>query len=162
MSRPAAPVGAGGDKAILLKSLVLSLMAHLIISQAFVFTFPLHPADTKPHFVFLGSVLNPQEVAVWPPRKDAAFEEDGMGMSLGVENTDKKFVYESREMTGGPFQIPTGEKPLLTRPVDSRGKITAKTTFLTPKEKGDAPTGILTDIMSGHEPTSYKPLRLSP
>lgn len=151
-----------GGKYLSLRSLALSFLVHLVIFQTFVFTFSLGPAAPKPHFVFLGAILNPQDVAGWSYRGDTPLEERERGKSLWAGNGDKKFIYESREMTEGPFQMRVAEKPLFAGHVDSREKITVQSTFLTSQKRGETPTDKAPDIMPGHEPVPYKPLRLSP
>jgi len=46
------------------KSLILSVIGHVLIFSTFVFVWPNQPQERKPHFNFLGSILSAADVMI--------------------------------------------------------------------------------------------------
>jgi len=46
-----------------LKTLVVSLLVHLIIFETFIFVFPVRSPEKKPNMIFLGSFLTAQDIS---------------------------------------------------------------------------------------------------
>ncbi|MCA9406043.1 MAG: hypothetical protein KC684_05860 [Candidatus Omnitrophica bacterium] len=139
-------------KFIIPVSIGLSCFFHIIVSELFVFTFPLKAESFKPGFTFLGAILDDQELDVSRPTL------------LGEKKGNKLTSLDSVMMvkTGQDFKMVVLDKPQGMRPAEevvADQKATQKLIFsedIRESEKSSTAQDIGIDLT----PMPYKPLRL--
>lgn len=143
------------------KSFFLSLVVHLIVLNAFMFTFPSLSTSFKPTFIFLGSILKDQDVG------DVLEKGAGGGERLPLAKDSPESVsgelFRSFAETGRRFIQGVDHKPVSPKIVGSREKIVTKSLFNLPEEIKQLPAQSVEDHTEAkYEIEPYKPLGLFP
>ncbi len=131
------------------KSILLSLLIHLIIFSAFIFVFPLKQERIRPELIFLGSILKQRDL----------IDQNRNLQSSNLPPAPQTFVTKHKKSNlYSPTDIhltkPKSEN-MLTRP-----KATIKLTFPTTKNFQSQESLEIDDVgIDSHIPP-YKPLKL--
>jgi len=144
----------------LLFSLVASLLFHCFIFNAFVFTFPVDPQGHKPEFVFLGSILDEDDVVSSKLDHKVPSPDFLTGESIRQRDKIKNFSYESKDMVKSPFVGYMAKKPTVKKLGDTGEKAVIKPIFETSGQATQS-QGVIEDVSEiDYSPVPYRPLRL--
>ena len=116
---------------LVIKSLLLSLLIHLIIFNTFIFVFPLIYESHKPKFIFLGSILKKRDISISfnkPPTQ--------------TNQASKEFTYQKKININGPYHKRAASKPTLEIPIKQNDKKNIKSIFDIPFEEPPPSTDI--------------------
>ena len=143
------------------QALFISLVIHLLVLSAFVFTVPLSREAFKPVFIFLGPILKQQDVGdISPPgkRTDEFLSAAGGFFSEGAEN----FLHSS-EGAGRRFIQGASRGSVSHDSIGPREKIVIKSLFDMPADvKQEQARPVADSTEADHEIAPYKPLGLFP
>ena len=142
-----------------IQSLFLSLLIHLTIFSVFVFTFPVYSASFKPTFVFLGSILQQEDMGT-PRGQDGPAKEYASSVQDVLNAVNQELFNSSQEAVGRPFGRLVERKPVFSKPLTTNEKATLKSTFTLPALGTTAAEDATSDGLTDYETVPYNPLRL--
>lgn len=130
------------------KSLILSVLLHVLVFGGLVITFPVKDVGHKPLFVFLGSILDRSDFSRLPSRT----------ASLGEIQIDPEDVpAASRSSREG---LLPGSKPPYSRTITPDPKQLTKSNFLDDTSARTAENPPAEDQYGERNPFDYRPLSL--
>ena len=138
------------DHSIIMKTTLLSFVFHLAVINFFVFVFSSKDKKPIPNFIFLGSILEKQDISEsMKPQDKQASPMTQVATDVLLRSHVEQFSSISLTKPSTPYEW---RKPI---------KLTVKTNFLEPALKTDS-QNTANDLGIDLDTTPYQPLRLRP
>jgi len=137
---------------LFIKSIVLSILLHLLFFNLIIFTFPVLSNKNKPRLSFLGSLLKYKDISqvIMGTEKNIKKEIPPQILSRMINKDNIKPFDEARII-----------KPLMNDAPQNHNKIISKSTFAMPKINKSEIESENSQIKIDYKPTRYIPLKLS-
>ena len=133
---------------------IFSLFLHIIIFASFIFVLPIDEIPFKPKLVFLGSILEQQDIRNYNSTKK----------NISSQITSEEWRYKKHSVSNNPFFTPFIKKPLSQKKsLELKEKITLKSTFVIKKQESKKEVKKeeinIKGLENGLEVIPYQPLR---